>query len=309
MHVPHGVEPRFLDHLRGIGVEAAAQQRMSHAGHRGEKDQYLYDPPFAADVVRQLFEMVASLCGLDARKLTLSERHINCYELDADPSPTPHKDRLASQITVGVSIDIPAYSCLALYPFDDRSVNHYMLSSDLRASLDPDELPEVILDPARAVEIHDRPGDVMVFAGSSMWHLRKNAAGAVNLYLKCNDFECDPLAEDLATVDRRASTSSVLQAGDPRRLGDAIPALSRSFEWIGELTGRDDERRWYLKLWGEQLIPISAPDRAVIRSIDGYTRWEVIRKEIGGDGAALDLRLRRLAMRRTIDLLDSPVYQ
>lgn len=266
----------------------------------------MYDPPFAVDVVQQLFEMVGSLCGLDARKLTLSERHVNCYELDADPNPGPHKDRLASQVTVGISIDIPSSSCLVLYPLDDRSVNPFMLSSDLRASLDPDELPEVILDPDRSVEIYDQPGDVVVFAGSSMWHLRKNAAGAINLYLKCNDFGSDPLAEDLTTDRRRRSTHRILQADDPRRLDDSVPALSRSLEWLGELSGRDEERRWYFKLWGQQLVPISVTDRAAIRSIDGYSSWEVIRKEIDGDADAVDQRLRRLALRGAIDLLDSP---
>lgn len=304
LHVPGGVAPWFLDHLRGVGAEAAAaRQQMAHAGHRGEKDQYLYDPPFIADVVAQLFEMVGSACGLDPAKLTLSERHVNCYELDADPSPAPHKDRLASQVTVGISVDIPERSCLVLYPRDDRSVNRFMLSSELRASLDPDELPEAILDPARAVEIHDRPGDVVAFAGSSMWHLRRNAAGAVNLYLKCNDFECDPLAEDLGTDRRWRSTSSVLQSDDTRSLDDAIPVVSRQFEWTGELTGHAGEPRWYFKLWGGPPFPISTTDRSVIRSFDGTSSWEILRKELGDERSVLDERLRRLARRGAVDLL------
>ena len=35
-----------------------------------------------------------------------------------------------------------------------------------------------------------------MFYGSEIWHLRRRSAGSVNLYLKFNDFDYDPLGED-----------------------------------------------------------------------------------------------------------------
>jgi hypothetical protein len=116
--------------------------------------------------------------------MTLSERHIKAYDDDAPADPPAHKDRLSSQVSVGLSIDIPEDSTLVLYPDDYRDVNRFNVSPDLRASLLEEELPENCLGEAREIVIPDKPGDVVMFGGSSMWHKRRNAASATNLYLK-----------------------------------------------------------------------------------------------------------------------------
>ena len=67
------------------------------------------------------------------------------------------------------------------------------------------------------MEIYDEPGDVMMFPGSAVWHLRRNSANTVNLYLKCNDFDCDPLAEDPSTERRRLDTADLLARSGSRR--------------------------------------------------------------------------------------------
>src|SRR5262249_9123386 len=148
----------------------------------------------------ELFDMVAEVCGLNRAAMTLSERHIQCYEANAAPDPPAHKDRFPSQVSVGLSIDIPEDSTLVLYPHDHRGVKAFNKAADFPASLQQDERPEVVLKNAREVELKDRARDVVMFAGSTTWHLRRRAAGSLNLYLKFNDFGCDPLGEDPATA-------------------------------------------------------------------------------------------------------------
>lgn len=302
VHIRDGVTPEFLAHLRET-VEAIGAENLKRAGHRGAKDQFLYEPPDDVKLFVELFEMVGSICGLDPNALTLSESHLNLYEHDAAPDPPPHKDRVASQVTVGISIDIPTDSCLVLYPFDQREINRFFMSADLRESLDPHELPEVVLRDAQSVELRDRPGDVLVFPGSSMWHLRRNSANAVNLYLKCNTFDCDPLAEDPTTRIRRETTKSIVTRSDVN-FDRTVPALSRQLEWSGSLAGRDWNERLFAKLWDQRPFPISDVDLAILRTADGYTPWADLAPRLGIDQSILDDRLGRLARRGAIDLLE-----
>src|SRR5207244_11251567 len=105
------------------------------------------------------------------------------------------------------------------YPAVHVGVNPFNVSPALRQVLEPDELPEVALKRARAVELDDSGGDVMLFPGSAVWHYRRNASNAVNLYLKVNDFDSDPLAEDPSTAERSAGTLEALAGGDGDRGG------------------------------------------------------------------------------------------
>ena len=146
--------------------------------------------------------------------MTLSERHINGYDSAADPEPAPHKDRYASQISVGLSIDIPAGSQLVIYPYDHLELNPFNTAADLYDSLPAHEKPEVVVRSAREVVIDDRPGDVVVFHGNCTWHLRRNSADSYNLYFKFNDFDCDPLGEDPATPARREATLAALGSAE-----------------------------------------------------------------------------------------------
>jgi len=45
-------------------------------------------------------------------------------------------------------------------------------------------------------EVAERPGDVVLFAGSTIWHARRHAAGAVAFYCKFYPFGADSLGED-----------------------------------------------------------------------------------------------------------------
>src|SRR5438067_389013 len=85
---------------------------------------------------------------LEAR--VLSERHIKAYDADARPEPDAHKDRFASEISVGIAIRVQPGSTLVLYPYDEVGVNPFNSSAELYASLSSTEHPRVALRSARS---------------------------------------------------------------------------------------------------------------------------------------------------------------
>jgi hypothetical protein len=158
---------------------------------------------------------------------------------------------------VGLSIDIPAESTLVLYPYEHRGVNAFNMSADFRSSLQPDELPEVVLKTAREVELDDRPRDVVMFAGSSTWHLRRRAARSLNLYLKFNDFSCDPLGEDPRTAGLRSDTLAALKGSNGAVLDALYPVISRRFDTASRVYLRNGEEALRAEIFGEQAFGIT----------------------------------------------------
>ena len=193
LHVPSGIDGDFLDQLQGFVKQRFQTHHVSGRGIGGTKEQAVYEFPDGVDFPGELFDVVSTATGLQRESMTLSERHIKHYDQDAPADPPAHKDRLSSQISVGLSIDIPRGSSLVLYPHEHREANPFNVSAALRESLPEEELPENLLRDATEVVIEDEPGDVVMFHGSSMWHKRRKGAGAVNMYLKLNDFGSDPL--------------------------------------------------------------------------------------------------------------------
>lgn len=295
IHVKGGIDPEFLDHLQSYARERLEATRLEGFGIKGKKEQSLFEFPPGVDYPGELFDVVSQLCDLRRESMTLSERHIQDYDEDADPDPLPHKDRYASQISLGFSIDIPAASKLVIYPFEHREVNAFNSSHALRASLRPDQLPEEVVRTAREVVLDDEPGDVVAFYGSTTWHLRRAAAGAVNLYCKFNDFDCDPLGEDPTTEERRSQTLGALD-GANGRLADRVPVLSRRFDLVTRHYTRDWQEVLQASVWGGESIGLSEPQYRLLQSIDG-------KRPLGelGDGAEADVRL--LARHGLLDLL------
>jgi hypothetical protein len=244
VHISNGMDPEFITHIRESVSESLDVNKLDQFAIKGKKEQALYTFPDAANYPDELFDVVSSVCGLNRDTMTLSERHIQAYDSDANPHPQAHKDRFPSQVSVGFSVDIPSESRLVLYPYDHREVNPFNKAAALIRSLQPHELPDVVLKDAREVEIADRTGDVVMFAGSTTWHLRRFAAGAINLYVKLNDFDCDPLGEDPRTAVRRERTVAALESGNGDLSGRRVK-LSRRFDAI--------ERRVMRDGWGESL--------------------------------------------------------
>lgn len=206
VHLPKAVTPEFLAHARDRIKALRRTEVELVGGNRRNKEQFRFDFDDPSAAQAEIFSFAADLAGVPAQSLTLSERHVNAYHADAVANPVPHKDRRASQITIGLSIDVSPGSHLVLYPGTDRSENRYDSAAELYASLVEQQRPEQILSGAPEVVIYDRPGDVLVFPGSTTWHCRRQAASTVNLFFKLNDFGDDPLGEDarhtlVATAD------------------------------------------------------------------------------------------------------------
>ncbi len=298
VHVKDGIAPEFLAAAREEIAGRQASEPLATKGVSGQKDQYVLDFPSWVDYGRDLFDVIAPLTGLRRETMTLSERHVKAYAADADPFPTAHKDRLASQVSVGLSLEVPTGSHLLLYPEDDRSVNPF-LGTGLRDSLEPDRMPEVVLKDARAVEIHDSPGDVVIFPGSSVWHLRRRSAGTVNIYLKFNDFDADPLGEDPSSALRRAATLAAL-AGPLELLEPLVPVLSRRFDSVVHECSRVGWRESAsAAVWGQPPVPLSDEEVTLLRRIDARTTVATFTASADAAGRAV----RRLAERGVVDLL------
>ena len=238
--------------------------------------------------------------------MTLSERHLKVYDDDAPPDVPAHKDRFASLVSVGLSIHIPPESRLLLYPDIDRGPNPYNVSGSLRERLEPDQLPEVVLREAQPVEIADQAGDVTMFAGSDIWHVRRNQAGARNLYLKFNDFDCDPLSEDPTTAERRERTLQALKLGD-EELARHVPVQGRRLDCLTRQYSRDGgpEVLW-ANVWDENPVVLSAVELAAVRAARYGLDLAGMTEELGGPGHdrgdVVDA-VRRLGQRGVLDLL------
>lgn len=196
LHLPGAVTPTFLEHARQVIAAELAGSPDTVGGNAANKEQFRFDFDDLWSAQAEIFAVFAAVTGRSPADLTLSERHVNAYRPDADPDPVPHKDRRASQVTVGLSIDVPPGSHLVLWPSCERDENPYESAAELYSALGPERRPEQALRGAPAIIVHDHPGDVVVFAGSTTWHCRRRAAGTTNLFFKMNDFGDDPLLED-----------------------------------------------------------------------------------------------------------------
>jgi len=302
IHVPGGATAEFCDYVRDL-VTMHRNEPLHGKGIGGSKDQLLLELPEGFDLRGSLLDPIACAAGLDPAGLTISERHVKMYSSEADPSPRPHKDRFASQVALGISIDIPDGSHLVLYPDRDVSVNP-LLRAGLIDSLPEERQPQRVLADAPEVVIHDQPGDVVAFRGSSMWHLRRRCASTVIVYFKCNDFGSDPLGEDPRTSARRERTVA-LSATDDAML-DAVPCLSASFESVTREYGRDLSLEWLnVNLWDRPPFMISALELELLKQTGARRSARELVTELAsepnGDRPALDA-LRRLCEMGALDL-------
>src|SRR3712207_5779516 len=110
VHIKGGVSGDFLAALQDFVQRKFEEQKVEGKAIGGDKEQALYEFPPEVDFPGELFDVVAAVGGLNRETMTLSERHIKAYNSDAPDDPVPHKDRVSSQISVGLSIDIPERS-------------------------------------------------------------------------------------------------------------------------------------------------------------------------------------------------------
>jgi hypothetical protein len=305
VHIPGGLSAEFHASLVEYAERELTSHKLDDFAIKGKKEQSLYDFPDEVDI-GELYDVVCATCGLDRANVTLSERHIQIYEPDAAPEPPAHKDRYPSQVSMGFSISIPAESRLVLYPYSHRETNPFNTSAGLRRHLQPDELPEVVLKDARELVLDDQDRDVVMFHGNNTWHLRRNAANALNLYLKFNDYGLDPLGEDPFTEGRRARTVAAVGSGADT-LGSLFPVLSRRLDTVARTATRDGWRDVLeARVFGEEPVGLTDLQHEAVTTLDGSETLAELAARLGepGDAAA---QIARLAELGVLDLVDAPI--
>ena len=308
VHIREGMSREFHAALVEYAERELTSHKLDEFAIRGKKEQSLYDFPDEVDI-GELYDVVCAVCGLDRANVTLSERHIQIYEANAAPEPAAHKDRFPSQVSMGFSISIPAASRLVLYPYSHREVNPFNTSAGLRRHLQPHELPEVVLKDARELVLDDADRDVVMFPGSTTWHLRRNAAHALNLYLKFNDFGCDPLGEDPFTEGRRARTLAAVGA-PAESAGTRFPVLSRRLDTVSRTATRDGWREVLeARVFGEEPIGLTELQHEALTTLDGTETVARLASRLASAGDASDAarQLLWLAEHGALDLVDAPV--
>jgi hypothetical protein len=308
VHIREGMSREFHAALVEYAERELTSHKLDDFAIKGKKEQSLYDFPDAVDI-GELYDVVCATCGLDRANVTLSERHIQIYESNAAPEPPAHKDRFPSQVSMGFSISIPAESKLVLYPYSHREVNPFNTSAGLRRHLQPDELPEVALKGARELVLDDADRDVVMFPGSTTWHLRRHAANALNLYLKFNDYGCDPLGEDPFTEGRRTRTLAAV-SGPAESARALFPVLSRRLDTVSRTATRDGWREVLeARVFGEEPVGVTELQHEALVTLDGSESLAALGSRVAGAGDAADAeaQLLRLAELGVLDLVDSPL--
>jgi len=307
VHIPGGVTAEFHELLLDYAREELGEHMLEGFAIKGKKEQSLFEFPEGVDYPDEVFDVIAALCGLNRATMTLSERHIQAYETSAAPEPAAHKDRFPSQVSVGLSIAIPEDSRLVLYPHDHRALNPYNTSAGFRRSLQPDELPEVALRDAREVEIDDQDRDVVVFPGSTTWHLRRRSASSINLYLKLNDFDCDPLGEDPHTAGRRAATLDAVASVDRGDAHAYVPVLARRLDTVARTYTRAgwEQEGLEAQVFGEEPFGLTSLQLEALQAVDGKRSLGELARSItnGTEAGRAQRELVWLAERGALDLL------
>jgi hypothetical protein len=161
-------------------------------------------------------------------------------------------------------------------------------------SLSTDQKPQNTLTEDQAVAIRDEPGDVVMFYGSEIWHLRRRSAGSVNLYLKFNDFDYDPLGEDPTTIERQERTRQLLSGnGD---LNHAVVKPSRQLEQLTHVYSRNALQVRQAKIWGRNPLALGEKEFQILQSLNGG-------KAVAALGDDAPEHVRRLAEHGVVDLL------
>ena len=196
VHLRGVLKQEMVDNITDF-LNRALQESIDEQGEwriYGKKRQFLFDFPDAESA--ELFRCgMAALTGIDHHDLTISERHLKVYDNDAAPWPAPHKDRAASQISIGLPVSIPENSSACVFPGLQAGPNleeHAVFMTD-RDHPDLDKIYQL----EECVMLHEQPGDLVAFFGSSIYHERVHPAGAAILYIKVNGAGSDPLGEDI----------------------------------------------------------------------------------------------------------------
>jgi hypothetical protein len=303
VHIKAGVTEPFYEKVVKQ-VEEDMQTKTLAEFAIGDKQQAMYEFPEGGNYPDEVCSTIASLVGANPKEMLLSERHIKSYTTTAAAEPLAHKDRFASEYSVGLSIHVKPGSTLVLYPYEEREVNPFNTSVQLRKSMAEDRWPERALEQARRIEIKDAPRDVIVFRGHSMWHLRANPALTTMLYLKMNSFHCDPLGEDRQSDAVRRQTLAAAELTD-EELEKVTARIGRRVDHFHKYYNRDWTEVLGVVLWKEPHFTLDEDEWRMMQAIARDCPVGTLIAAAGGGSSKVDKlnRIRRLARRGIIDLM------
>jgi hypothetical protein len=303
VHIKQGVTEDFYRKMAAQVEESLRHKQMKDYAFN-DKKQAMYEFPEGGNYIEEVCQAVAGVTGLPADEILMSERHVKAYDADATAEPDAHKDRYASQISLGLSVHVKEGSTLVLYPYDELDINPFNTSREMRTSLSADRYPEPRLKKGRRVEIKDSARDVILFRGHKIWHLRANPALTTMLYLKLNAFNCDPLGEDRKTEGMKQQTLAFAELGD-EELEKRIPLIGRRVDYLHTMYTRNFAEVPGVVLFGEKHFTVDDHEMKLLRAIDGKrTVGTLVRAATETTDRATSLAgVRRLARRGVIDLV------
>jgi hypothetical protein len=159
----------------------------------GKKRQFVFDFP-SEQTAREFRDGMTRLTGYKEGEFTISERHLKVYDAKADPFPAPHKDRSASQYSIGIPVIAPEGTSVCIFPDLEPGPNPSPRAMFFAERPNPDL--KNIYETQRTVLLNETVGDLVIFLGSALYHERVCAAGAAVLYIKANNWGEDPLGEN-----------------------------------------------------------------------------------------------------------------
>ena len=308
VHIKNGVNPEFLAFAQKFTESALKNQEktgLKEWRFANKKSQFLFEFPELTDLKLNVKDVIADVASLPKNKLTLCERHIKVYDDNAQANPPAHKDRVASEVTVGIPLVVPDNSYLILYPDSHRDVNPYSSTALYRSSLDEDQLPEITLKNIEPLKLFVWPGDVVLFKGSSIYHERVNPANTSLLYLKFNGMQLDPIGEDVNTPILRKTSEQKLQQLDNEKFLDCHIMVSPQLEKISRhYTRLNWQEVIQIYLWKQKEITINEFELRFIKSIDdGATIRKVLQKNNDPCDTKTLLAIKRLIHLGALNLL------
>lgn|GEM_PF-925754 len=272
IHIKGGVTPEFIATAREQ-IDLCLRddlQCLSERAFKNKKQQYLFKFPEDNTLLRGAMDAITAVTSLRRETVALSERHVNVYVSNADPRPPAHKDRFASQVSVGIPLYMPEESILIMYPDQSREINRFDSAEDWRSSFTTAELPENALKDVEPMKLRVGVGDVIMFLGSRIYHGRYNSADAVVLYLKLNDVRLDPLGEDpFISLQRKASLEILALRTSQDLLACTIEISPRLIRISRHYTRDNWNEVLQAQVAGEKPFLLSEKDMTLINGVRG----------------------------------------
>jgi len=122
------------------------------------------------------------------KDFTLSRHHLLHYAPELGVKGYVHKDRRSLQYEVGIGVRTTPSSRLVLWPHAPRDENAAAHYSQYTAAKGGQAAIEAEVSQSQPVMLETRPGDVVFFLGSRMYHNRINPTNTFVYYLALNTY-------------------------------------------------------------------------------------------------------------------------